>query len=55
MNSQELQMSDWVTTETSTSNPHYLSKKPNENKIAWNDTSIVDVNQFSSNDQTNTQ
>jgi hypothetical protein len=50
-----LQVSDWSTAETYPSNLQNLPKNSNESKIARNDSSTADVNQFSSNDQTNTQ
>ena len=48
MGSQNLQMSEWSTAQTSPSKRENLSKKGNENKIR-----PVDDNQHSSNNQTN--
>ncbi|CAF1404823.1 unnamed protein product [Rotaria sordida] len=53
MASQNLQMSDWSTTETYPSHHQGLSKGTNENRIVSNDAWVVDANQHHSNDQSN--
>ncbi|CAF1509573.1 unnamed protein product, partial [Rotaria sordida] len=53
MASQNLQMSDWSTTETYPSHHQGLSKGTNESRIVSNDAWVVDANQHHSNDQSN--